>query len=508
MSDLCSAITFPALRAEPCSFSFDTVKDVQAVSSVLSENRAHRLSELMRQAWIPGMSVAAIVDGQLAWMEALGVTNVESGERVTEGTIFDAASLSKPLFAYIVLRLAERGEFDLDRPLHEILPYARLEHDPRYRLLTARIVLSHRTGLPNWGDEGEPLELLFNPGERFQYSGEGFVYLQKVIEAATGMSLEDLARKEVFEPLKMVNSHYDWLHGEEVKAASGHSETGHVRPKTIPHEANAAASLHTTASDYARFIMAWLHSSEGMKKAFHPVVSVSSGEPTDVESKVFWGLGIGVQKTDQGTVAFQWGDNGNFKAFLAIDPHAFSAIVYFTNSANGLAIGREVVPEVVGDMGETFDWLRYKPFSTPGWTEWHRGLAAEECGEYGEAIMHFRGALDVAATPSEKIIIQNRIALLIDLKHMKEIPLDVPERVLQQYVGRYGPIRLTLEDGKLRRHWKNELNGHDLIPLTEDTFLFQEAMERIQIFTEDGTAKKIETHRLNGEIKREWRCQS
>jgi CubicO group peptidase (beta-lactamase class C family) len=216
------------------------------------------------------MSVAAIVDGQLAWTEALGVTNVESGEPVSEETIFDAASLSKPLFAYIVLRLAERGEFDLDRPLHEILPYARLEHDPRYTLLTARMVLSHRTGLPNWGDEGKPLELLFNPGERFQYSGEGFVYLQKVIESVTRMSLEDLARREVFEPLKMMNSHYAWQRGEEVAVASGHSETGHVRPTTVPHEANAAASLHTTARDYARFIIAWLHSSEEIRKAFRP----------------------------------------------------------------------------------------------------------------------------------------------------------------------------------------------------------------------------------------------
>jgi hypothetical protein len=230
-------------------------------------------------------------------------------------------------------------------------------------------------------------------------------------------------------------------------------------------------------------------------------------EPPDTEGKVFWGLGIGVQKTDKGTIAFQWGDNGNFKAFLAIDSCASSAIVYFTNSANGIAIGREAVTEVVGDMGETFDWLRYRSSTTPGWTEWHQGLAAEECEDYDRAIAHFQRTLKVAPTSKDEILIQNRITLLIDLKHMRECPLKIPEEILQRYVGRYGPIRLTLKDGKLRHHWKNELNGHDLVPLTNDTFLFKKTMERIQVFTEDCTMKKIEIHRLNGEIKQELLSQ-
>lgn len=81
-------------------------------------------------------------------------------------TLFEAAFLSRPVFATIVLRLAERGKLDLDRPLHELLPYERISHDPRSRRLTARLVLSHQTGLPNWGPP-EKLEFRFEPGESF-----------------------------------------------------------------------------------------------------------------------------------------------------------------------------------------------------------------------------------------------------------------------------------------------------------------------------------------------------
>ena len=123
-------------------------------------------------------------------------------------TIFEAASLSKPVFAYLVLRLADRGEFDLDRPLLEMLEYPRVAHDERSKRITARMVLSHGTGLPNWG--GERLTLQFDPGTAYGYSGEGFVFLQKAIERVTGRSLEALARREVFQPLGMTRSSFVW----------------------------------------------------------------------------------------------------------------------------------------------------------------------------------------------------------------------------------------------------------------------------------------------------------
>jgi CubicO group peptidase (beta-lactamase class C family) len=162
------------------------------------------------------------------------------------GTIFEAASLSKPVFAYMVLRLADRGEFDLDRPLHEMLEYPRLAHDERYKRITARIVLSHGTGLPNWG--GEKLTLRFDPGTDYGYSGEGFVFLQKTVERVTGRSLDELARREVFEPLGMTRSSYVWQERFAGNAAYARNWLWQVAPanRYTQAEANAAARIRST----------------------------------------------------------------------------------------------------------------------------------------------------------------------------------------------------------------------------------------------------------------------
>ncbi len=156
-------------------------------SVTVSRPARAEITEMMRAARIPGLSLAELRDGELVRVEVIGVADAASGEPVSEATLFEAASLSTPVFATIVLRLVERGEIDLDRPLVEYLVNERID-DPRGDRITARMVLSHRSGLPNWG--GERLELAFDPGTAFNYSGEGYVYLQRVVEDLTGVSLD------------------------------------------------------------------------------------------------------------------------------------------------------------------------------------------------------------------------------------------------------------------------------------------------------------------------------
>ncbi len=117
---------------------------------------------LLRTADIPGLTMAVVQDGRTVWSRAFGTVNDSARTPLDTATVFEAASMSKPVFAYLVLRLAERGGFDLDRPLYEMVDYPRLAHDERSRLITGRIVLSHGTGLPNWG--GDTLRLGFTPG--------------------------------------------------------------------------------------------------------------------------------------------------------------------------------------------------------------------------------------------------------------------------------------------------------------------------------------------------------
>ena len=179
------------------------------------------------------------------------------------GTIFEAASLSKPVFAYLVLRLADRGEFDLDRPLSEMLEYPRLAHDERYKRITGRIVLSHGTGLPNWG--GEKLTLQFDPGTAYGYSGEGFVFLQKAIERVTGRSLEELARREVFQPLGMTRSSFVWQERFAGNAAYAKDWLWNVAPVNrytsrgqrrgfAPHDGDRLRAVRRGGADRARTV--------------------------------------------------------------------------------------------------------------------------------------------------------------------------------------------------------------------------------------------------------------
>src|SRR5215475_4594580 len=135
---------------------------------------------LMKAADVPGLSIALVRNGNVAWVRAFGVKDSKSKAPVTDETVFEAASLSKPVFAYAVLKLVDAGQIDLDKPLNQYLPgdYD-VGQDPRLSQVTARRVLSHTTGFPNW--RSGALKIHFTPGERFSYSGEGFVYLSKVI---------------------------------------------------------------------------------------------------------------------------------------------------------------------------------------------------------------------------------------------------------------------------------------------------------------------------------------
>src|SRR5215216_5575115 len=164
-----------------------------------------RIPGLMKEGEVPGLSIALIKDSNIIWSRGFGFKNAETKEPVDDSTLFEAASLSKPVFAYAVLKMVEKGQLDLDAPLSGYLP-GYIENDERAKLITARRVLSHTTGFPNWRPMGKPLVIHFTPGEKFSYSGEGFVYLQKVVERVAGEALNDFLRKSVFEPLGMNNS--------------------------------------------------------------------------------------------------------------------------------------------------------------------------------------------------------------------------------------------------------------------------------------------------------------
>jgi CubicO group peptidase (beta-lactamase class C family) len=321
----------------------------------VEETLESTIPSLLERARIAGLSICLIRDNRLAWCDGFGVTGADPVTAVGTTTVFQAASLSKPVFAYTALRLADRGVIDLDTPLLEYIDEATARadylgenfHDPRVRELTARMVLTHSSGFPNWR-RNEELTFLFDPGERFGYSGEAYGLLQKVLERITGSSLEELADTHAFGPLGMEDTtftpslldlgSYAWPHDAAGDREPVPGKFDELREKFGAH---AAASLLTTAPDYARFLVA-LMTGSGLEELtcsdlMKPHVNV------DGEDVVAWGLGTGIERSPEGVRLWHWGDNGNSKAFYIVDPARGDGLVYFSNSFNGLSIVRDLL---------------------------------------------------------------------------------------------------------------------------------------------------------------------
>ncbi|WP_165220968.1 serine hydrolase [Aquisphaera insulae] len=340
-----------------------------------------RLPQLMNEAAVPGLAVALIRDGDLIWHHGFGVKNSKTKEPVDDTTVFEAASLSKPVFAYSVLKLVDEGKFDLDKPLNKYLPgNYDVGDDARLSLITARRVLSHTTGFRNWRWD-DKLTIHFTPGERFSYSGEGFVYLAKVIEHVTGEKLDDFMKRSVFDPLGMTSSSYVWRDDYDKLKTFSHNLIGEPGGQDKPPAAearigNAASSLHTTARDYGLFVAAILQGTalkpETRKLMLTPQIQVREGGWVSVDRlqatplpNVAWGLGWGLQTTKDGLAFWHWGDNGDTKAFVLAADQPKLGVVFFANSANGLSIAREIVAEAVGGTQPALDWLGYESYDSP-----------------------------------------------------------------------------------------------------------------------------------------------
>jgi CubicO group peptidase (beta-lactamase class C family) len=347
----------------------------------------------MEVASVPGLVFSLIEDRQLIATHPVGVKNSETKEPVSENTIFQAASLSKPIFAYGVLSLEAERKFDLDKPLNDYLSLPESDEIPQLKHITARQALTHTTGLQNWRFNAEDkFTFSFEPNTSFSYSGEGFFYVQRVIEQITGQSIESFLQERVLRPFGMNKSTYIWRAGYETLMSMGHRDRGqkanpwnmwmgqklleiavqknkplddwmyqhfvevlpqvHSNLPPLPNNMipNVAGSLLTTAPDYAQFMLRLLDAKDEIAKQMlrpqHRLNSVLS-----------WGLGIGLEKINHETCVWHWGDNGTFGNFMFGNPATGSGIVIFTNEVRGLLICERILREMNGHDLASFLWI-------------------------------------------------------------------------------------------------------------------------------------------------------
>jgi CubicO group peptidase (beta-lactamase class C family) len=370
-------------------------------TSGLSAAFLKRLPELMEWANVPGLAIASLKDGKLAWSQGFGVTKAGEGNAVTADTLFAAASLSKPVVAYAILRMRDEKLIDIDRPLWNYLPYPDLPEGENAKLITARHALSHSSGLQNWRfARTDKLEFAFKPGEGFQYSGEGFYYLLRVLEHITGRGFEEYMQERVFSPLGMVNSTYLWSAATESKMSWGHN--GRTRPSEA-FSAQRGRQMMETAEAWKKPVASWKH--EDVVKALTDSNKDASTFPnfllpnsagslissvkeyalflgrllkprgdafdlsaasrrdmiapqTKVNTAISWGTGVGLERYEGRQMIWHWGDNGNFKAFMMGDVESGSGLIVFTNAQNGHKMWQRILAETMGrDHPATFFYM-------------------------------------------------------------------------------------------------------------------------------------------------------
>ena len=323
------------------------------------------IPKLMNDARIPGFSIALIQDGKIIWEGGFGVSNADTKKPVNRMTIFEAASLTKVVTCYTILKLVDQGKLNLDTPLNRYLGNNYdVVNDDRINLITARRVLTHTSGFPNWRNDGAiSLPINFNPGEKFSYSGEGFVYLSRVAEKLTGMKFEDLVKKTVLEPLEMKSSNFTWVDSYKEIGAYRHDWIGKVSFRNEGKDPNAAASLRTTAEDYAKFMIAIMNGTGLKESTWKEMLTPQVAVNKETAPGVNWGLGVGLEITSAGKDFWHWGDQGDSKCYMTAYPGSKNGVVYFTNSNNGLTIVQEILKDAVGGPHPAPDWLNYGKYN-------------------------------------------------------------------------------------------------------------------------------------------------
>jgi CubicO group peptidase (beta-lactamase class C family) len=349
---------------------------------------------LMSAAKVTGLGLAIINGNRIVYEKAYGYKNMETKEVLDTSTVFYGASLSKAVFMYLCLALVQQDILNLDKPLYQYLDkplpeyprYTDLAGDDRWKLITTRMCLSHTAGFANWRfltastgkyDRNGKLAIYFMPGSRFAYSGEGYALLQIVVEKITGKNLEELAEKNVFQPIGMERTSYIWQPRFENNYALGYDENGKPLEKNKRTNAGAAGSMETTLADYAKFIQ-YIMQKKGLnqqmyslmltpgipiysKRMFPTITSDSTTENRAIDLSS--GLGWGFLNCPYGKAFFKGGHDDGWEHYNINFVDKGTSILLMTNSSNGEGIFKEVLEKIIGDTFTPWKWGNYIPYN-------------------------------------------------------------------------------------------------------------------------------------------------
>lgn len=376
-------------------FTFGQPQQIKRLdgSKITTQEVDQIVTGLMEKAKVTGLGLSIINNNRRVYTKTYGYRDKGRNQLMNNETILHGASLSKAVFAFLTLKLVEEGVLNLDKPLYEYLDkpltdyedYSGLKEDDRWKLITARMCMSHTTGFQNLRFV-DPRTSVFNPngkiaiynkpGTKYGYSGEGWRLLQLVIEKITKRDLEDLAQEKVFKPIGMERTSYIWQERFEENFAFPHnSKEGNIGKKKRK-KAGGLGSMDTTIVDYSKFVESIMQNKGLNKKLREMMISPQikikskyqfptiSDETTDENDKIHlsYGFGWGLLKTRYGRAFFKEGHDDGWQNYNINFKDKGISIIIMTNSDNGESIFKELLEKIIGDTFTPWKWERYIPY--------------------------------------------------------------------------------------------------------------------------------------------------
>lgn len=335
------------------------------------------LADLMREHRVPGVSIAVVRDGKLDWTYGVGLADVETGRAVTPQTLFQAASISKPVAAAAALSMVQDGLLDLDEDVNVKLKSWKLPTNEfsDEQPVTLRRLLSHTAGTTVHGFPGysrgsnlpsaidildgrgntDPVRVDTIPGTKWRYSGGGYTIVGQLMVDVAGKPYPEILRERVLEPAGMTHSTYvqPLPPAREKEAATAYASDGSaIEGRFHNYPEIGAAGLWTTAEDLARFVLAIQQSRAGVPGA---ILSRDLANQMLTPGKEHWGLGLWVS-VDQEQFGHS-GANAGFRSNLCGSLDDGWGIVVLTNGDRGGPLSHRVLMTAAKEYG----WPGFEP---------------------------------------------------------------------------------------------------------------------------------------------------
>lgn len=377
------------------------------------------LEAQMQALKVPGVSIAFVDGGRIAWTRTYGLADPATGRRVDANTLFQAASISKPVAAMAALDMVEDGLISLDAPVNDQLSGWQIpDNDLTAQTpVTLRHLLSHSGGLTVGGFAGyaagldlpsveqilngaapansAPVVVDLTPGLRQRYSGGGITIVQLLMTQAAGTDFPDLMQTRVLRPLGMSASAYaqPLPLSQTDHAATGHRADGTATPgrfHTYPEL--AAAGLWTTPSDLSRFVIGLNDAYAGTSQA---VLQQATTRAMLSEVRDGWGLGLTVAGQGADLRYSHNGANDGFRALMVGFPERDQGVVIMTNGDRGGVLIASLMQAVAAEYG----WPGYEPTRIMP-----VALSPDQMAAYAGTYRSNEDALTVAVAPGGAVL--------------------------------------------------------------------------------------------------------